>query len=131
MRKLTLVILAAFFFVIFNSTQVKAETEKTSFEVVAPVPVASLDASVLVARVEAIKAMDFSTLNSSERKELRKELRAIKTDLKNAGATWYDKEVVVDKGLVTSRSPQDLPAFNKKMIEEFAEGVHKPTSTFV
>lgn len=48
----------------------------------------------------------------------------VKTDLQNAGAAWFDDEVVVDKGLVTSRSPQDLPAFNKKMIEEFNEGVH-------
>lgn len=48
----------------------------------------------------------------------------LKTDLKNAGATWVDEEVVVDKGLVTSRNPDDIPAFNKKMIEEFAEGRH-------
>lgn len=49
---------------------------------------------------------------------------SIKTDLINAGANWVDREVVVDQGLVTSRSPGDLPAFNKKMVEEFAEGVH-------
>lgn len=49
---------------------------------------------------------------------------SIKTDLTNAGVSWVDKEVVVDNGLVTSRSPDDLEAFNKKMIEEFAEGVH-------
>ena len=49
---------------------------------------------------------------------------SIKTDLKNAGAMWQDAEVVVDNGLVTSRSPEDLPAFNAKMVEEFAEGVH-------
>jgi protease I len=49
---------------------------------------------------------------------------SIKTDLKNAGADWVDEEVVVDEGLVTSRGPQDLPAFNRKMIEEFAEGRH-------
>ncbi len=49
---------------------------------------------------------------------------SIKTDLKNAGATWVDEEVVVDTGLVTSRKPDDIPAFNKKMIEEFAEGKH-------
>jgi protease I len=47
---------------------------------------------------------------------------SIKTDLINAGASWQDKEVVVDNGLVTSRSPKDLEAFNKKMIEEIAEG---------
>jgi len=49
---------------------------------------------------------------------------SVKTDLKNAGAEWVDEEVVVDNGLVTSRSPDDLPAFNAKMIEEIAEGVH-------
>ena len=49
---------------------------------------------------------------------------SIKTDLINAGVNWVDREVVVDQGLVTSRSPEDLPAFNSKMIEEFAEGVH-------
>lgn len=49
---------------------------------------------------------------------------SIKTDLVNAGANWEDKEVVVDKGLVTSRSPKDLEAFNKKMLEEIGEGVH-------
>ncbi|WP_130733600.1 type 1 glutamine amidotransferase domain-containing protein [Flavobacterium sp. J27] len=51
---------------------------------------------------------------------------SIKQDLINAGAEWYDKEVVVDKGLVTSRKPDDLPAFNKKMIEEIKEGKHDP-----
>lgn len=50
---------------------------------------------------------------------------AIKTDLINAGVEWVDEEVVTDHGLVTSRSPKDLPAFNKKMLEEFAEGVHE------
>jgi len=51
--------------------------------------------------------------------------KAIRTDLINAGAAWVDKEVVVDNGLVTSRSPEDLPAFISKMIEEFAEGYHE------
>jgi len=50
---------------------------------------------------------------------------SIKTDLKNAGAIWADEEVIVDNGLVTSRKPDDIPAFNRKMIEEFAEGIHK------
>lgn len=50
---------------------------------------------------------------------------AIKTDLKNAGAHWEDSEVVTDQGLVTSRNPDDLPAFCEKMIEEFAEGKHE------
>jgi protease I len=49
---------------------------------------------------------------------------SIKTDLINAGVNWVDKEVVTDHGLVTSRSPKDLPAFNKKLLEELAEGVH-------
>jgi protease I len=48
----------------------------------------------------------------------------LRTDLQNAGAEWVDREVVVDGGLVTSRKPDDLPAFNAKMIEEFAEGRH-------
>jgi protease I len=50
---------------------------------------------------------------------------SISTDLRNAGARWVDREVVVDSGLVTSRNPDDLPAFNRKMVEEFAEGVHE------
>ncbi len=49
---------------------------------------------------------------------------SLKTDLENAGAKWVDEEVVVDNGLVTSRKPDDLPAFNQKMIEEIAEGDH-------
>lgn len=49
---------------------------------------------------------------------------SLKTDLRNAGATWVDEEVVVDQGLVTSRNPNDLPAFNSKMVEEFCEGEH-------
>lgn len=49
---------------------------------------------------------------------------AIKTDLLNAGGNWIDKEVVTDKGIVTSRSPDDIPAFNKKILEELAEGNH-------
>jgi protease I len=44
--------------------------------------------------------------------------------LANAGATWVDETVVTDQGLVTSRKPDDIPDFNKKMIEEFAEGFH-------
>ena len=53
---------------------------------------------------------------------------AIKTDIRNAGANWVDKDVVVDNGLVTSRRPDDIPAFNNKMIEEFCEGRHTGTS---
>lgn len=55
---------------------------------------------------------------------------SIKTDLINAGVDWQDKEVVVDNGLVTSRSPADLEAFNKKMIEEITEGKHLTTGAF-
>jgi protease I len=51
---------------------------------------------------------------------------SLKTDLINAGANWVDKEVVVDNGLVTSRSPKDLQAFNKKLLEEIREGMHQP-----
>jgi len=50
---------------------------------------------------------------------------SIKTDVKNAGGNWVDQEVVVDQGLVTSRSPDDLPAFNQKLVEEIAEGKHE------
>ncbi|NII24125.1 type 1 glutamine amidotransferase [Pseudoflavitalea sp. X16] len=53
---------------------------------------------------------------------------SIKTDLQNAGVIWADKEVVTDNGLVTSRSPKDLEAFNKKMIEEIREGLHSPAA---
>jgi protease I len=49
----------------------------------------------------------------------------LQTDIKNAGGNWVDEEVVVDEGLVTSRKPDDLPAFNKKMVEEFCEGKHE------
>ena len=51
--------------------------------------------------------------------------KTIRADLRNAGATVVDEEVVVDEGLVTSRCPDDIPAFNAKMIEEFAEGRHR------
>jgi len=53
---------------------------------------------------------------------------SLQTDIKNAGALWVDKEVVTDNGLVTSRSPKDLEAFNKKMIEEIREGQHTTTA---
>lgn len=55
---------------------------------------------------------------------------SVKTDLINAGAHWEDKEVVVDNGLVTSRSPKDLEAFNKKIVEEISEGRHATTGQF-
>ena len=52
--------------------------------------------------------------------------KSIQADLENAGAEWVDQAVVVDNGLVTSRQPSDLPAFNAKMIEEIGEGPHSP-----
>lgn len=55
---------------------------------------------------------------------------SLKTDLVNAGVIWEDREVVVDNGLVTSRSPADLEAFNKKVIEELGEGKHATTGQF-
>jgi protease I len=50
---------------------------------------------------------------------------SLQTDIRNAGGNWVDEQVVVDQGLVTSRKPDDLPAFNEKMLEEFAEGRHE------
>jgi protease I len=50
--------------------------------------------------------------------------RSLKTDLANAGGKWVDEQVVTDMGLVTSRNPADISAFNGKMIEEFREGRH-------
>ena len=49
---------------------------------------------------------------------------SLQTDIRNAGGDWVDREVATDMGLVTSRKPDDIPAFNRKMIEEFAEGIH-------
>jgi deglycase len=56
---------------------------------------------------------------------------SLKTDLRNAGATWVDRDVVVDKGLISSRKPADIPAFNKKMIEEFERGRQRRKLTLV
>jgi protease I len=53
---------------------------------------------------------------------------SLRTDLENAGVIWEDKEVITDNGLVTSRTPKDLEAFNKKMIEEIGEGEHDPAA---
>lgn len=54
---------------------------------------------------------------------------SLQTDIRNAGGDWVDREVVTDMGLVTSRKPDDIPAFNKKMVEEFAEGTHNRQGT--
>ena len=56
---------------------------------------------------------------------------SLKTDIANAGGDWVDREVVTDEGLVTSRKPDDIPAFNRKMIEEFREGTHDRRSSAV
>lgn len=53
---------------------------------------------------------------------------SLRTDIRNAGGEWVDEEVVVDQGLVSSRKPDDLPAFNAKIVEEFAEGRHEVAS---
>jgi protease I len=56
---------------------------------------------------------------------------SLQTDIRNAGGEWVDEKVVVDQGLVTSRKPDDLPAFNAKIVEEFAEGKHAEQSKSV
>lgn len=56
---------------------------------------------------------------------------SLRTDISNAGGTWVDEEVVTDQGLVTSRKPDDLPAFCAKMLEEFAEGRHPAQASSV
>lgn len=94
MRKLSLGILTAFVFTLLMPSLVNAKTEKTPVTIVATNPATTVDASILVARIEAIRAMDLSTLNASERKELRKELRTIKTDLKKSN----QRDVVVSNG---------------------------------
>ncbi len=53
---------------------------------------------------------------------------SLQTDIRNAGGEWVDEEVVVDQGLVTSRKPDDIPAFTAKIVEEFAEGKHEVAS---
>jgi protease I len=74
-------------------------------------PVAAIcHAPWLLIETEVIKGMTITSWPS------------LKTDLTNAGAHWVDRDVVVDRGLVTSRKPADIPVFNKKMVEKFAEG---------
>ncbi|MDG5490768.1 type 1 glutamine amidotransferase [Psychroserpens sp. SPM9] len=77
-------------------------------------PVAAIcHAPWLLAEADVLKGRQVTSFNS------------IKTDIENAGAHWLDQEVVVDEGLVTSRSPEDLPAFNAKLVEEVYEGKHE------
>ncbi len=54
---------------------------------------------------------------------------SLRTDIQNAGGDWVDRDVVTDEGIVTSRNPDDIPAFNRKMIEEISEGVHQNRHT--
>ncbi len=76
-------------------------------------PVAAIcHAPQLLIEADVVKGRKLTSYNS------------IKTDLINAGAQWEDSEVVTDQGFVTSRNPNDLPAFIDKMIEEFREGKH-------
>jgi len=67
----------------------------------------------ILINAEAVQGRKLTSVNS------------ISKDLKNAGAVWEDSEVVVDNGLVTSRTPEDLPAFNAKLVEEINEGKHE------
>ena len=77
-------------------------------------PVAAIcHAPWLLAKADVLEGREITSFNS------------IKTDMINAGANWIDKEVVVDQGLVTSRNPKDLPAFNSKIVEEIYEGKHE------
>ncbi|KJD31807.1 glutamine amidotransferase [Tamlana nanhaiensis] len=77
-------------------------------------PVAAIcHAPWLLAEANVLKGRKVTSFNS------------IKTDIENAGAHWVDQEVVVDEGLVTSRSPKDLPVFNAKLVEEVYEGKHE------
>ncbi|MDO1501858.1 type 1 glutamine amidotransferase domain-containing protein [Winogradskyella maritima] len=77
-------------------------------------PVAAIcHAPWILAEADVLKDREITSFNS------------IKTDMINAGANWKDQEVVVDAGLVTSRSPEDLPAFNAKLVEEVYEGKHE------
>ena len=76
-------------------------------------PVAAIcHAPWLLIEADVVKGREMTSYNS-----LRK-------DLENAGARWVDREVVVDAGLVTSRNPGDIPAFNRKLVEEVGEGIH-------
>ncbi|MBT0608757.1 type 1 glutamine amidotransferase domain-containing protein [Aequorivita echinoideorum] len=85
---------------------------KDFFEQKKPVAAICHGPQILIS-AEVVKGRKLTSFNS------------IKTDLVNAGANWVDEEVVVDEGFVTSRNPDDLPAFNSKLIEEIKEGKHE------
>jgi len=85
---------------------------KSFFEYHKPVG-AICHAPILLAEADVLEGRKITSFDS------------IKTDLINAGAIWKDEEVVVDAGLVTSRTPEDLPAFNAKLVEEVYEGKHE------
>ena len=100
MKNLTLGLFAAFVLILFIQSPVKASTENVSVAIVS-----TADMSVLVARIETIRAIDFSTLNASEKKELRNELRTIKTELKKSNksdvvATHVDGGIFLSVGAI-------------------------------
>lgn len=90
MKKLALSIMAAFLLLSFIPTQLKAATDNKTVSMAAPKTVESADANANLARLEEIKAMDMSTLNRSEKKELRKEVRAIKDDQDGRGRGYQN-----------------------------------------
>lgn len=101
---------------VFNPDKLRTEEKvlsfvKSFFEKGKPVA-AICHAPWILINAEVVKGREMTSYHT------------VRKDLENAGAKWVDQEVVVDNGLVTSRNPDDIPAFNKKMIEEIAEGKH-------
>ena len=90
MKKLALSVVTSFLLLALIPTQLKAATESNPVSVSATKPVESADANAQLARLEEIKAMDMSTLNRSEKKELRKEVREIKNDQDGRGRRYHD-----------------------------------------
>lgn len=99
-----------------NADQIRMDENAVAFVkaiVEAGKPVAAIcHAAWILTEADAVRDLEITSYPS------------LKTDLTNAGAKWVDEEVVCDRGIVTSRTPDDLPAFNAKLIEEFAEGKH-------
>lgn len=89
MKKLTFCLMTAFTLLLFSPTQLKAATETKTVSTTATTTVKSTEANAMVVRLNEIKAMDMSALSSSEKKELRKEVRSIKSELKTKGETNY------------------------------------------